>query len=87
MNRPTGIDVENIVTVYSRGIGEDFNKQQSVREDLEALRVLPGVVAVTSAQHVPLSGSGWGSGMRPMPGGQETEDVGAARYNVSTQAL
>ena len=87
MNRPTGIDVENIITVYSRGIGEDFNKQQSVREDLEALRVLPGVVAVTSAQHVPLSGSGWGSGLRPMPGGQETDDVGAARYNVSTQAV
>ena len=87
INRPTGIDVENIVTVYSRGIGEDFNKQDSVREDLEALRALPGVVAVTSAQHVPLSGSGWGSGLRPMPGGQETDDISAARYNVSTQAL
>ena len=86
MNRPTGMDVDNIISIYSRGIGEDFNKQESVREDLEALRAIPGVIAATSAQHVPLSGSGWGSGLRAEPG-DGTADVGAGRYNVNTQAL
>ena len=86
MNRPTGMDVDNIISIYSRGIGEDFNKQESVREDLEALRAIPGVIAATSAQHVPLSGSGWGSGLRAEPG-DGTADVNAGRYNVNTQAL
>ena len=28
MNRPTGMDVDNIISIYSRGIGEDFNKHR-----------------------------------------------------------
>jgi putative ABC transport system permease protein len=61
ITRPTGMDVENIVTVQSFGFGDDFDLQESVPEDLAALESIPGVLAVTSSQHVPLSGSGWGT--------------------------
>lgn len=62
MNRPSGMDLENIITMGSQGFAEDFNKEVSNQEDLRMLRSLPGVIDATSSQAVPLSGSGWSSG-------------------------
>ncbi|MGB5248991.1 MAG: FtsX-like permease family protein [Gammaproteobacteria bacterium] len=84
--RPTGMDIENIVTVQSFGIGEDFDLKESVPEDLRALEQIPGVIAVTSSQHVPLSGSGWGTEFS----GSVDEDApraNAAQYFVNSDAL
>jgi len=86
ISRPTGLDEANIVTVASRGIGDDFDLRDTVRSDLEALRAIPGVVAVTHSQHVPLSGSGWGT---ELAGSAEKDAprVNAAQYFVGAGGL
>ena len=43
------MDVENIFTVFSSGIGEDYDGQVQARLDQTALEAIPGVVAVTSS--------------------------------------
>lgn len=86
MNRDSGIDVDNVVVVYVRGFGEDFDVVDSVRNDLELVRSIPGVRAATVSNHVPLSGSGSGTGLWTMP--DETLDpVGTARYRWSEDGL
>lgn len=86
ITRPTGMDVDNIVTVQSFGFGEDFNLQQSVPQDLAELEAIPGVLAVTSSQHVPLSGSGWGT---ELAGSSEdgAPRVNGAQYFVNADAV
>ena len=74
--RDTGMDVDNIITVQSVGIADDFDVASSVRRDLAALEAMPGVVAATAAQHVTLSGSGWGTEMKA------SEEPDAPRENV-----
>lgn len=86
MSRPTGIDVGNIITVASAGLGEDFNLRESIREDLEALQAIPGVIAATSSQHVPLSGSGWGTSLKAETGA-DAPKVNAAQYFVNNRAV
>jgi len=86
ITRPTGMDVENIVTVQSFGFGDDFSLAQSVDEDIAALQAIPGVVAVTSSQHVPLSGSGWGTQLKTSTEAGAAE-VSGAQYFVNADAL
>jgi len=86
ITRPTGMDVDNIVTVQSFGIGEDFDAQESVRRDIGALGAIPGVVSVASTQAVPLSGSGWGTRLSTDPD-DDTTQVGGAQYFVSADAV
>lgn len=86
ITRATGIDSDHIIVVQSHGFGEDFDKRDSIREDLEALRALPGVVAATSSQHVPMSGSGWGTGLKPRTG-PDAPTVNGVQYFVNTDAL
>jgi putative ABC transport system permease protein len=86
ISRPSGMDVDNIIAVSSSGLGEDFNLRESVREDLEALEAIPGVVAATNSQHVPLSGSGWGTGLKAAPG-PEAPTVGGVQYLVNANAI
>lgn len=86
ITRPTGMDVENIVTVQSFGFGDDFSLAQSVDEDIAALQAIPGVVAATSSQHVPLSGSGWGTQLKTSTEAGAAE-VSGAQYFVNADAL
>jgi len=86
ITRPTGMDVDNIVTVQSFGFGEDFDGQESVRQDLRSLGAIPGVVSVASTQAVPLSGSGWGTQLSSDPD-DDTKQVGGAQYFVSADIL
>jgi len=58
MGRPTGMDVENIFIVQSAGFTAHYDLKSSVQEDLAWLRSLPGVVAATSSNAIPLSGGG-----------------------------
>lgn len=67
INRPYGMDVDNIIAVSVKGFGDNFDAEASLRQDLDMLRNLPGVVAVTSINQIPLSGSGSGTGVRSVP--------------------
>ncbi len=64
IGRPTGIDIENIFALSSTGFGADYDHRATIDADIEYLRQLPGVVGAIPTTHVPLSGSGNGSGFR-----------------------
>ncbi|MEJ1966564.1 MAG: FtsX-like permease family protein [Gammaproteobacteria bacterium] len=58
IGRPTGIDVENIFVVSVTGFAKKFNYSAMLDEDIAFLQSLPGVIAVTATNSVPLSGGG-----------------------------
>jgi putative ABC transport system permease protein len=67
VERPTGIDVENIFVVSSASFRDHFNYDASLREDLAYLRGLPGVVAASPADAVSFSQIGSTSGVWTNP--------------------
>ena len=86
INRDTGMDIENVIIAYVRGFGANFDVVDSVRNDLDLIKSIPGVLAVTVSNHVPLSGSGSGTGLRAVA--DETIDaVPAGRYAWSEDGL
>ncbi len=86
MNRDTGMDVENVIITYVRGFGDDLNVVNSITNDIDLLKSIPGVVAATVSNHVPLSGSGSGTGLRTVA--DETADfVSTARYRWGEEGL
>src|SRR5258705_409149 len=58
IGRPTGIDEHNIFLVNTLNFSGDFPFAASIREDLGYLNGLPGVIAATSINNIPLSGGG-----------------------------
>ncbi len=62
--RPSGMDIENIVTAQSIGFGNAYEHDATIEADLRLLRELPGVVAVTSTSAIPMGGSGSASGFK-----------------------
>ena len=86
MNRPTGLDVNNVIVAYVRGFGADFDVVDSIRNDIDLVKSIPGVINATVANHVPLSGSGSGTGLRTVP--DETIDAtSTGRYRWSEDGL
>lgn len=45
MNRDTGIDVENVIVAYVRGFGTGFDVVNSITNDIDLIKSIPGVVA------------------------------------------
>ncbi|MEM7430696.1 MAG: FtsX-like permease family protein [Pseudomonadota bacterium] len=62
--RPSGMDVENIITVQSLGFGLAYEHGPTIVEDLRLLRAIPGVVSASSVNSIPMSGSGSATGFR-----------------------
>lgn len=60
MDRPSGLDEANTLMAGSVLFDDSQDYLQVVQDDLDAIRQLPGVVAVTPMSSVPLSGGGWG---------------------------
>ncbi len=58
--RPSGLDEANTVEFITTLFDSNIDQRQLYRDDLEALRNLPGVIAATPIQSIPISGSGWG---------------------------
>src|SRR5262245_5685601 len=88
ITRPTGMDVANIITAQVWAIGNDTNIEQMVRADMEVVRAMPGVSDATVSHQVPLSGGGWGDGLKAQPGQDDSKkDVPAARYTVDEHAI
>ncbi|MFO1392168.1 MAG: FtsX-like permease family protein [Steroidobacteraceae bacterium] len=68
MGRDPGLDVANTFVVVFYAKGRDFDAGPAMREDLAILRGLPGVVAATTINAVPLSGGGSGTRYYTEPG-------------------
>jgi len=86
MNRDTGIDVQNVIVIDARGFGSDFNVVDSITNDIDLIKSIPGVIAATVSNHVPLSGSGSGTGLRTVPD-ETIEATPTARYQWSEEGL
>jgi putative ABC transport system permease protein len=67
VNRDPGIDVPNIFMVGWVPSSDKFQGEATMREDLAVLRSLPGVVAATVVNAVPLSGGGSSTSMFTEP--------------------
>jgi len=67
VNRDPGIDVPNIFFVGWVPATDKFQGEVTIREDLAVLRSLPGVVAATVVNAVPLSGGGSSTSMYTEP--------------------
>jgi putative ABC transport system permease protein len=86
MNRDPGLDVENVIVVYARGFGADFDVIDSIRDDIDVIKSIPGVVAATVSNQVPLSGSGSGTGLRAVAD-EAIDAVSTGRYRWSEEGL
>ncbi|MEM8817740.1 MAG: FtsX-like permease family protein [Pseudomonadota bacterium] len=62
INRPSGMDVGNIISVSSVGFGNDYNHDRTIEDDLRLLSDMPGIVSVSTSSGVPMSGSGSANG-------------------------
>jgi putative ABC transport system permease protein len=86
INRDPGIDVENVIITDVRGFGADFDVTDSITNDIDLIKSIPGVIAATVSNHAPLSGSGSGTGLRTVPD-ETIETVPTGRYQWSEEGL
>jgi putative ABC transport system permease protein len=74
MTRRSGFDDENIVslrsTPFDPAFKEDGYLDNSLRQDLDALRGLPGVVGVSNTNFLPWQGGGSSTELRPIGGAE-----------------
>lgn len=67
IDRPPGIDSENLIFAQSYGFGPNYNHRESVRHDLDVIRAMPGVVAASAINGIPMSGGGRASNFGAVP--------------------
>ncbi|MEM9597139.1 MAG: FtsX-like permease family protein [Acidobacteriota bacterium] len=86
IRRPTGIVEDELIAVVLRPYGASFTdaefRRQTVDQDLEAIRALPGVVAATPISNFPLIGGGSALQARPL-GGDDSQLVRAPQYSAT----
>jgi putative ABC transport system permease protein len=68
IGRPTGLDDQNIFSFWMTSYEKDYDFLGMVREDMAALRQMPGIVEAAPIQQVPLSGSGSSTAFYSLPG-------------------
>ncbi len=88
IGRPTGMDTANMIFVASAGFARDFDYEASWREDIAAMRAIPGVQAAGVISNIPLSGGGSSSGFQAKPGEATPEEsIPGNTYLVDEQAV
>ncbi len=87
ISRPTGIDVPNVFVVSVTAFGKGLNYSAMVAEDVGWLQSLPGVLAATSTNAVPLSGSGSSNYFSKTPGTSPTRRGLVNYFEVTDRAL
>jgi putative ABC transport system permease protein len=86
IEQPTGIDDPNIFVVDIAGLTNRFDLSSSVAQDLAYLRGLPGVVAATATESVPLSGDGDDTELWLQPG-QHGRSVAVGKLQMDTSGI
>lgn len=86
MNRPTGFDAANLFYVQSYGYSTTYEHQGTVVSDLDALRRLPGVVAVSTISQIPMSNGGSATTIKPR-NEPSAPDVEANYFDIDHQGL
>ena len=79
ISMPSGVAEQDLGVIQLTGIGTDDNALVVTREDLAALRSVPGVVEATAANEVPFGRSSWNSSVMLSPD-QKEETLSATMY-------
>ena len=87
--RVSGIDEAGTFTIDSFGFAPGFDVRDSAQADLALLRSMPGVLAATQTNSVPMSNGGWGTGLstEPPDGAEGRPGESAAMYFVDQDGL
>ncbi|MDL5368043.1 ABC transporter permease [Xanthomonas sp. NCPPB 2654] len=86
LHRPSGIAESELVTVSLGGIGQQVNAAARTREDLAALRAVPGVRNATVLNQVPFVRYSWNTSLSLTPD-QERSTLNAAQYMAEEGTL
>jgi putative ABC transport system permease protein len=85
--RPTGLDEANTALFMTNLFDSSVDQRQLYRDDLEALRSIPGVIAATPSQSIPASGSGWGEDLYNDPELPSNESINFGNFMVDEHGL
>ena len=85
--RPTGVDEANTAIFITTMFDSQIDQRQLYRDDLEVLRALSGVIAATSTQSVPASGSGWGNNYYTDPEQPSDEAINFGNFMTDEHGL
>lgn len=85
--RPSGLDEANTAIFVTNLFDTGVDQRQLYRDDLEALRTIPGVAAAVSVQSVPISGSGWGENFYTSPEMTSDEAISFGMFMVDEHGL
>ncbi|MGL6159245.1 ABC transporter permease [Microbulbifer sp.] len=85
--RPTGMAVEDIVSVTFHPTTSDFDLSGTVRSDLDMVRGIPGVVEATHTSHIPISGSGSSSDFYREPNQSSLDEETANVYYTGPEFI
>ncbi|MGH8285983.1 MAG: ABC transporter permease, partial [Steroidobacteraceae bacterium] len=58
VSRVTGMDDANMLVVANSGFGRNYDRAATMREDVDYLRSVPGVIGAAATSWIPLSGGG-----------------------------
>jgi putative ABC transport system permease protein len=86
MGRPTGIDSANLIFVQSYGYAPGYDHAATVRADLALLRAVPGVIAASPINAIPMSGGGSAEAYQPKSGPMERA-VPGNYFEIGEQGL
>jgi putative ABC transport system permease protein len=87
IDRPSGLDEANTAVFITNLFDSNVDQRQLYRDDLEALRALPGVAAAAPAQSIPISGSGWGEDLYNDPELPSNESINFGNFMVDEHGL
>lgn len=79
ISQPSGIAENELVEVRLGGIGKQVNVEARTREDLAALRGIPGVKSAVAINQLPFRRNSWNSSLSRVPD-QERPTLSAAQY-------
>ena len=85
--RPSGLDEPNTSLFITNLFDSNVDQRQLYRDDLAALRSIPGVVAATPSQSIPISGSGWGEDLYNDPELPSNESINFGNFMVDEHGL
>ncbi|MFN3704207.1 ABC transporter permease [Thermomonas sp.] len=86
LNLPSGMDDEHLIMARADGIGEQVDADARSREDLAALRAIPGVTDAVIVNQVPFRNGSWNTALGTRPN-QEHPSLLAAQYMTSEGTL
>jgi putative ABC transport system permease protein len=67
MDQPSGVAEDELACVSITGIGDQTSPLATTKQDLAALRAIPGVKNATAMNVVPFDGGWWEGGISPQP--------------------